>query len=108
MAAEKTYNNLTVTLRQANEHRNEWFEGVHTCKKEDSLFSVMESIVKAEVHRLVVVDEEKKVCGVISLSDILSFLVLRPSGKYYMCVFRVILTYLVLLIYNYRLSVASS
>ena len=108
MAAEKTYNNLTVTLRQANEHRNEWFEGVHTCKKEDSLFSVMESIVKAEVHRLVVVDEEKKVCGVISLSDILSFLVLRPSGKYYMCVFRVILTYLVLLIYNYHLSVASS
>ena len=98
MAAEKTYNNLTVTLRQANEHRNEWFEGVHTCKKEDSLFSVMESIVKAEVHRLVVVDEEKKVCGVISLSDILSFLVLRPSGKYYMCVFRVILTFLVLLI----------
>ena len=110
MAAEKTYNNLTVTLRQANEHRNEWFEGVHTCKKEDSLFSVMESIVKAEVHRLVVVDEEKKVCGVISLSDILSFLVLRPSGKYYMCVFRlrVILTFLVLLIYNYHLSVASS
>merc|ERR1712241_890368 len=36
---------------------------------------------KAEVHRLVVVDEEKKVCGVISLSDILSFLVLRPSGE---------------------------
>ena len=108
MAAEKTYNNLTVTLRQANEHRNEWFEGVHTCKKEDSLFSVMESIVKAEVHRLVVVDEEKKVCGVISLSDILSFLVLRPSGKYYVCAFRVILTFLVLLIYNYHLSVASS
>ena len=108
MAAEKTYNNLTVTLRQANEHRNEWFEGVHTCKKEDSLFSVMESIVKAEVHRLVVVDEEKKVCGVISLSDILSFLVLRPSGKYYVCVFRVILTFLVLLIYKYHISVASS
>ena len=80
LAAEKTYNNLDVTLRQANEHRNEWFEGVHTCKKFDSLFSVMETIVKAEVHRLVVVDEDNKVCGVISLSDILSFLVLRPSG----------------------------
>jgi len=81
LAAEKTYNNLDVTLRQANEHRNEWFEGVHTCKKFDSLFSVMETIVKAEVHRLVVVDEDNKVCGVISLSDILSFLVLRPSGE---------------------------
>lgn len=85
LAAEKTYNNLDVTLRQANEHRNEWFEGVHTCKKFDSLFSVMETIVKAEVHRLVVVDEDNKVCGVISLSDILSFLVLRPSGMLFLC-----------------------
>merc|ERR1712083_951884 len=81
LAAEKTYNNLDVTLKEANEHRNEWFEGVHTCKRDDSLFAVMETIVKAEVHRLVIINNEKKVCGVISLSDILSFLVLRPSGE---------------------------
>ena len=81
LAAEKTYNNLDVTLKEANDHRNEWFEGVHTCKRTDSLFFVMETIVKAEVHRLVIVDDQKKVCGVVSLSDILSFLVLRPSGK---------------------------
>lgn len=31
----------------------------------------MERIVKAEVHRLVVVDEQDKVVGVLSLSDIL-------------------------------------
>ena len=80
MAAEKTYNNLDVTLKEANEHRNEWFEGVHTCKRNDSLFAVMENIVKAEVHRLVIIDKDGKVCGVVSLSDILSFLVLRPSG----------------------------
>ena len=81
MAAEKTYNNLDVTLKEANEHRNEWFEGVHTCKRTDTLFHVMENIVKAEVHRLVIIDEDSKVCGVVSLSDILSFLVLRPTGK---------------------------
>merc|ERR1712083_1181903 len=81
LAAEKTYNNLNVTLKEANEHRNEWFEGVHTCKRDDSLFAVMETIVKAEVHRLVIIDGEEKVCGVVSLSDILSFLVLRPSGE---------------------------
>ena len=51
MAAEKTYNNLDVTLKEANEHRNEWFEGVHTCQKTDSLFAVMEIIVKAEVSQ---------------------------------------------------------
>lgn len=84
---------------QANEHRNEWFEGenfrrnhdlragckikyrfiygcleftgVHKCTLDDSLFTIMEKIVKAEVHRLVVVDEEERVAGVISLSDIL-------------------------------------
>jgi len=81
LAAEKTYNNLDVTLKEANEHRNEWFEGVHTCKRNDSLFAVMENIVKAEVHRLVIIDKDGKVCGVVSLSDILSFLVLRPSGE---------------------------
>merc|ERR1712141_288356 len=81
LAAEKTYNNLDVTLKEANEHRNEWFEGVHTCKRDDSLFAVMETIVKAEVHRLVIINKEEKVCGVVSQSDILSFLVLRPSGE---------------------------
>lgn len=39
----------------------------------------MERIVRAEVHRLVIVDEADKVIGIISLSDILLFLVLRPS-----------------------------
>lgn len=39
----------------------------------------MERIVRAEVHRLVIVNEHRKVVGIISLSDILLFLVLRPS-----------------------------
>lgn len=32
------------------------------------------------MHRLVVVDEQRRVIGIISLSDILLYLVLRPSG----------------------------
>ncbi|CAG7719189.1 unnamed protein product [Allacma fusca] len=81
LAAEKTYNNLDITLKQANEHRNEWFEGVHKCTLDDTLFVIMEKIVKAEVHRLVVVDEQDRVVGVISLSDILQYLVMRPELK---------------------------
>ena len=80
LAAEKTYSNLDITLKEANQHRNEWFEGVHKCKQDESLFAVMERIVKAEVHRLVVVNDDNKVVGVISLSDILNYLVLRPGG----------------------------
>ncbi|CAB3225098.1 unnamed protein product [Arctia plantaginis] len=81
LAAEKTYNNLDVSLKTANEHRNEWFEGVQKCTLDETLFDVMERIVRAEVHRLVVVDEEDKVIGIISLSDLLMYLVLRPTGE---------------------------
>ena len=49
LAAEKTYSNLDVTLKEANQHRNEWFEGVHKCIQPETLFQVMERIVKAEV-----------------------------------------------------------
>lgn len=34
-----------------------------------------------QVHRLVVVNEEDKVIGIISLSDLLMYLVLRPTGE---------------------------
>ncbi|KZC10125.1 5'-AMP-activated protein kinase subunit gamma-2 [Dufourea novaeangliae] len=81
LAAEKTYNNLDISLREANEHRNEWFEGVQSCKLDETLFTVMEKIVRAEVHRLVVVDDDDKVIGIISLSDLLFYLVLRPCGE---------------------------
>lgn len=81
LAAEKTYNDLDVSLRKANEHRNEWFEGVQKCNLDESLYTIMERIVRAEVHRLVVIDENRKVIGIISLSDILLYLVLRPSGE---------------------------
>ncbi|XP_053680756.1 uncharacterized protein LOC128731649 [Anopheles nili] len=80
LAAEKTYNDLDVSLKKANEHRNAWFEGVHHCTLDETLYTIMERIVRVEVHRLVVVDEVKKVIGIISLSDILLYLVLRPSG----------------------------
>lgn len=50
------------------------------CTLDESLSQVVERIVKAEVHRIVVVDNQDHVIGMISLSDILSFLVLRPVG----------------------------
>lgn len=82
LAAEGTYHNLDVTLHQANEYRNEWFEGVLKCNLDETMEMIMERIVRAEVHRLVVVDKDNKVIGIISLSDILNELVLKPCGKY--------------------------
>ncbi|MCL4129867.1 UNVERIFIED_CONTAM: hypothetical protein GTU68_021534, partial [Idotea baltica] len=78
LAAEGTYHNLDITLQQANEYRNEWFEGVLKCNLDETMEMIMERIVRAEVHRLVVVDKSNKVIGIISLSDILNELVLKP------------------------------
>ncbi|CAI9552911.1 unnamed protein product, partial [Staurois parvus] len=82
LAAEKTYNNLDITVTQALEHRSQYFEGVVKCSKLETLETIVDRIVKAEVHRLVVVDEADSIVGIISLSDILQALVLSPAGKY--------------------------
>lgn len=58
-----------------------WFEGVVKCIETDSLKTVIDKIVKAEVHRLVIVDEEDHVRGIISLSDLLNYLILKPMGS---------------------------
>ncbi|XP_029955366.1 5'-AMP-activated protein kinase subunit gamma-1-like isoform X3 [Salarias fasciatus] len=80
LAAEKTYNNLDLTVTQALRHRSQYFEGVMKCNKLETLETIVDRIVKAEVHRLVVVDEEARIVGIVSLSDILQALVLTPAG----------------------------
>lgn len=49
LAAEKTYNDLDVNLKTANEHRNAWFEGVQRCTLDETLYTIMKRIVSAEV-----------------------------------------------------------
>uniref|UniRef100_V9KC43 5'-AMP-activated protein kinase subunit gamma-2 n=1 Tax=Callorhinchus milii TaxID=7868 RepID=V9KC43_CALMI len=81
LAAEKTYNNLDITVTQALRHRSQYFEGVVQCHRLESLETTVDRIVKAEVHRLVVVDEKESIVGIVSLSDILQALVLTPAGS---------------------------
>lgn len=80
LAAEKTYNNLDITVTQALQHRSQYFEGVVKCSKLEILETIVDRIVRAEVHRLVVVNEEDSIVGIISLSDILQALILTPPG----------------------------
>ncbi|KAL2293854.1 hypothetical protein Nmel_018919 [Mimus melanotis] len=87
LAAEKTYNNLDVTVSRELQHRSHYFEGVLKCYKHETLETIPPRLVEAEVtvppwwgvHRLVVVDESDVVKGIVSLSDILQALVL-PQG----------------------------
>eukprot|EP01136_Pigoraptor_vietnamica_P004834 Opistho-1_new@35623 len=76
LARERAYNNLDVSVKEALLHRREYSqaaEGLHTCLKTDNLMTIIDRIVKAKVHRLIVVDSTNRVVGIVSLSDILSF-----------------------------------
>lgn len=52
LAAEKTYNNLDITVTQALQHRSQYFEGVVKCSKLEILETIVDRIVRAEVRRL--------------------------------------------------------
>lgn len=52
LAAEKMYNNLDVTVTKALQHRSQYFEGVLTCNTHDTLESIINRLVEAEVREL--------------------------------------------------------
>ncbi|KAM9973173.1 hypothetical protein ACTFIR_012548 [Dictyostelium discoideum] len=49
-------------------------EQIYTCTRFDKLGDVIERCIKKRVHRLVCIDSSKKVEGILSLSDILNYL----------------------------------
>ncbi|KAH7191123.1 Nuclear protein SNF4 [Fusarium oxysporum f. sp. narcissi] len=49
---------------------------IYTCSEGDRLDSIFDTVRKSRVHRLIVVDDENKLKGIISLSDILKYVLL--------------------------------
>lgn len=56
------------------------FPGIYTCSLNDGLDTIFDTIRKSRVHRLVVVDEYFKLKGVITLSDILQYILLEGEN----------------------------
>jgi len=81
-----SYDELGATVGEALSRRAEDFQGIYTCNEDDRLDSIFDTIRKSRVHRLVVVDDDYRLKGVISLSDILKYVLLtgeeedRPQG----------------------------
>uniref|UniRef100_G3P0F8 Protein kinase, AMP-activated, gamma 3b non-catalytic subunit n=1 Tax=Gasterosteus aculeatus aculeatus TaxID=481459 RepID=G3P0F8_GASAC len=85
LAAQKNYNNLNMTMREAVSSRACCVEGVLKCYPHETLETIIDRIAKAEVHRLVLVDADDVVRGIVSLSDLLQALVLTPAGIDALC-----------------------
>lgn len=70
------YEGLSTSVGEALSNRAEDFAGIYTCSEDDRLDSIFDTIRRSRVHRLVVIDEDKRLKGVISLSDILQYVLL--------------------------------
>lgn len=53
------------------------FAGIYTCTLNDRLDSIFDTIRKSRVHRFIVIDEDSKLKGVLTLSDILEYILLE-------------------------------
>jgi CBS-domain-containing membrane protein len=51
----------------------QFFEDVICCSPNDSLWSVIETLVECQIHRVLVVDERQRLRGLVSLSDLFKF-----------------------------------
>jgi 5'-AMP-activated protein kinase, regulatory gamma subunit len=74
------YDDLNLTVGNALLKRNDDFAGIYTCTMNDRLDTIFDTIRRSRVHRLVVIDEANKLKGVLTLSDILDYVLLEGEG----------------------------
>lgn len=75
------YDELELNVGEALQKRPEDFPGIYTCSIDDRLDAIFDTIRKSRVHRLTVVDEDNRLKGVLSLSDILEYVLLEGEGE---------------------------
>lgn len=71
------YDDLDTTVGQALLKRSDDFEGIYTCSLSDRLDTIFDTIRKSRVHRFVVIDDRSHLKGVLTLSDILEYILLE-------------------------------
>lgn len=57
------------------------FPGIYTCSIHDRLDTIFDTIRKSRVHRFVIIDEDSRLKGVLTLSDILEYILLEGEGE---------------------------
>ncbi|KAI9715306.1 MAG: AMP-activated serine/threonine-protein kinase regulatory subunit [Chrysothrix sp. TS-e1954] len=74
------YEDLNLTVGEALLKRSEEFPGIYTCALHDRLDAIFDTIRKSRVHRFVVIDENSHLKGVVTLSDILEYVLLEGEA----------------------------
>ncbi|XP_059060609.1 5'-AMP-activated protein kinase subunit gamma-2-like [Achroia grisella] len=74
LVSEKLYANLSLTIGEVRNKKKDWEEKLQKCLSSITLYEALEVIVRTESHRLLLVNKEGKLVGIVSLSDILVYL----------------------------------
>ncbi|XP_026757256.1 uncharacterized protein LOC113516947 [Galleria mellonella] len=74
LVSEKLYANLSLTIGEVRNKKKDWEEKLQKCLSSITLYEALEVIVRTESHRLLLVNKEDKLVGIVSLSDILVYL----------------------------------
>ncbi|KAI6089557.1 CBS-domain-containing protein [Hypoxylon rubiginosum] len=81
------YEELKSTVGDALSRRPDDFQGIYTCQEDDRLDTIFTTLRQSRVHRLVVIDDNWHLKGMISLSDILKYVlftgVSSDEGEYF-------------------------
>ncbi|KAF3908395.1 hypothetical protein ABW21_db0200488 [Orbilia brochopaga] len=72
---------LQLNVGEALLKRPDDFAGIHTCTLNDRLDTIFDTIRNSRVHRFVVVDERKRLVGILTLSDILRYILLEGNDE---------------------------
>ncbi|KAI2621767.1 CBS-domain-containing protein [Hypoxylon sp. NC1633] len=75
------YDELKSTVGEALSRRPDDFQGIYTCQEDDRLDSIFTTLRQSRVHRLVVIDDNWHLKGMISLSDILRYVLFTGVGS---------------------------
>ena len=57
------------------------YPGIYTCSMQDGLDTIFETIRKSRVHRLIVIDDHQRLQGILSLGDILEYILLDGEDE---------------------------
>lgn len=71
------YEDLGGSVGEALCKRPDDSPGIYTCSEDDRLDALFDAVRKSRIHRLIVVDDDNKLKGIISLSDILKYVLIH-------------------------------
>ncbi|KAK9773769.1 putative Nuclear protein SNF4 [Seiridium cardinale] len=77
------YDELKSPVGEALCKRPDDFQGIYTCTEDDRLDSIFQTIRQSRVHRIVVIDDRHQLRGIISLSDILKYVLFHGEDAAY-------------------------